>query len=162
MKAGTEFKTHKNWMGALRLLLVIFAFCLPAMAALGGDLNSVQDDAAHMKATVKIQQKEAYAVHEIADQNKTVVREYVSPDGRVFGVAWQGLFMPDLHQLLGSYLQQYSAAVEQEHAKGPGRRPLSIHQPGLVVETSGRMRAYYGRAYVPDMVPQGVKAEEVR
>jgi len=160
MKAGTKFRTHKHCMG---VLLMISAFCLPAMAALGGDLNSVQDDTAHMKATVKIQQKEAYAVHEITTKNNaTVVREYVSPDGRVFGVAWQGLFMPDLHQLLGGYLQQYSAAVQEEHAKAPGRHPLMIHQPGLVVETSGRMRAYYGRAYVPDMVPQGVKPEEVR
>jgi len=149
-------------MGVLRLLLMISAFCLPAMAALGGDLNSVQDDTAHMKATVKIQQKQAYAIHEIADKNRTVVREYVSPDGRVFGVAWQGLFMPDLSQLFGSYLQQYSAAAAEQHAKTPGRHPLMIHQPGLVVESSGRIRAYYGRAYVPDLLPQGVAAEEVR
>jgi hypothetical protein len=162
MRVGRNFRIYERGQGVLRLLLVVSAFCLPAMAALGGDLNSVQDDAAHMKATVKIQQKQAYAIHEMADKNKTVVREYVSPDGRVFAVAWQGLFMPNLNQILGSYLQQYSAAVEQEHAQAPGRHPLMIHQPGLVVESSGRIRAYYGRAYVPDMLPQGVQPEEVR
>jgi len=162
MKAQTGVRTHKACVGALRLLLITSLFCLPAMAALGGDLNSVQDDATQMKATVKIQHKQAYAIHQIADKNKTVVREFVSPDGRVFGVAWQGPFLPSLSQILGSYLQQYHDAVEQEHAKGPGRHPLMIHQSGLVVETSGHMRAYYGRAYVPDLLPQGVAAEEVR
>lgn len=162
MRAGTKLRTYHNCLGALCLLLLISDLCLPAMAALGGDLDSVQDDAVHMKAKVKIEQKTAYAIHEMTNANHVTVREYVSADGRVFGVAWQGPFMPDLHQLLGSYLPQYSAAVEQEHAKGPGRRPLNINRPGLVVATSGHMRAYYGRAYVPDMVPEGVKAEEVR
>ena len=163
MKVETADRTHKHCVGALRLFLVVSWFCLPALAALGGDLNSVRGDATHMKATVKIQQKQAYAIHQITTQNKaTTVREFVSPDGRVFGVAWQGLFMPDLSQLLGTYLQQYSAAVAEEHAKTPGRHPLMIHQPGLVVESSRRVRAYYGRAYVPDLLPQGVAAEEVR
>jgi hypothetical protein len=132
------------------------------MAALGGDLNSVQDDATQMKAAVKVQHKPAYAIHEITDKSKTVVREYVSPGGRVFGVAWQGPFMPSLSQILGSYMQQYAAGLEKEHAKGPGRRPLMINQPDFVMETSGHMRAYYGRAYVPDLLPQGVQPEEVR
>jgi len=162
MKVEIGVRTHKHCASALRLLLIVSLSCLPAMAALGGDLNSVQDDATQMKAAVKVQQKPAYAVHEITDKSKTVVREYVSPDGRVFGVAWQGLFMPNLTQILGTYLQQYHDAVEQEHAKVPGRHSLMINQPGLVVESSRRIRAYYGRAYVPDLLPQGVQPEEVR
>ena len=162
MKDEARVKTHKACVGALRLLLVVFLSCLPAMAALGGDLNSVHDDAAHMKATVKIQHKQTYAIHQITDKSKTVVREYVSPDGRVFGVAWQGPYLPDLNRILGNYMQQYITAAQEEHSKAPGRHPLMIHQPGLVVETSGRMRAYYGRAYAPDLLPQGVAAEEVR
>jgi len=163
MKTETGARAHKACVAALLLLLITSLLSLPAMAALGGDLNSVQDDATQMKAAVKIQQKQAYAIHQITTQNKaTTVREFVSPDGRVFGVAWQGLFMPNLSQLLGAYLQQYSAAAAEEHAKAPGRHPLMIHQPGLVVESSGRVRAYYGRAYVPDLLPQGVDPQEVR
>lgn len=162
MKVEIGVRTHKYCIGALRLLLIVSLSCLPALAALGGDLNSVQDDATQMKATVKVQHKPAYAIHQIADKNKTVVREYVSPDGRVFGVAWQGPFLPSMAQILGSYLQQYHDAVEKEHAKGPGRRPLMINEPGLVVGTSGHMGAYYGRAYVPDLLPQGVDPKEVR
>ena len=162
MKVEIGVRPSEHCVSAMCLLLLVSCFCLPAMAALGGDLNSVQDDATQMKATVKVQHKPAYDIHEITDKSKTVVREFVSPDGRVFGVAWQGPFLPSLSQILGSYLQQYHDAVEQEHAKGPGRHPLMIHQSGLVVETSGHMRAYYGRAYVPDLLPQGVAAEEVR
>jgi len=161
MKALMRSGTHKHWMIAAGIF-VLMAFCLPAVAALGGDLASVQADTAHMKGAVKIQQLEAYSVHEITDAHRTVVREYVSADGKVFGVAWQGPFLPDMKQILGSYLQQFSAGVEEHHVKNVGRRPLSIHQPGLVVETSGHVRAYYGRAFVPGLVPQGVDAGEVR
>jgi hypothetical protein len=135
---------------------------LPARAALGGNLNSVEQDKIQMKATVQVRQSDAYAVHEIKAPHGTVVREYVSPAGTVFGVAWQGPFMPDLHQVLGSYLPQYSAAVQEEHAKRPGRHPLNINQAGLVIETSGHMRAYYGRVFVPELVPQAVNAGEIR
>ena len=162
MKTETGARAHKACVAALLLLLITSLLSLPAMAALGGDLNSVQDDATQMKAAVKIQQKQAYAIHEIADKNKTTVREFVSPDGRVFGVAWQGPFLPSLNQILGGYMQQYITAVQEEHPKVHGRHPLMIHQPGLVVETSGRMRAYYGRAYAPDLLPQGVDPQEVR
>jgi hypothetical protein len=30
------------------------------------------------------------------------------------------------------------------------------------VELDGHMRAYNGRAYVPDLLPAGVRAEEIR
>ena len=162
MKALVKFRNHSSWVVMLGASLVLSAFSLPALAALGGDLNSVQQDKAHMKASLQVKQMDAYAVHEIKDTHGMVVREYVSPTGKVFGVAWQGPFMPDLHQVLGSYLQQFSAAVQADHAKRPGRHPLNINQPGLVVETSGHMRAYYGRAYLPEMVPQAVNAGEIR
>jgi len=37
-----------------------------------------------------------------------------------------------------------------------------IQEPGLVVQTGGHMRAYFGRAYVPELVPQGVTIEEIQ
>jgi Protein of unknown function (DUF2844) len=162
MKAFVKFRNHSSWVLMLGAVLTLSMWSLPALAALGGDLNSVQEDKAQMRATVEVKQMDAYAIHEIKDAHGLQVREYVSATGKVFGVAWQGPFMPDLHQLLGSYLPQYSAAVKEEHTQHPGRRPLNIRQPGLVVETSGHMRAYYGRVYVPEMVPSAVNAGEIR
>ncbi len=162
MQASIKFRNHASCIILLGIGLMFSVTSLPARAALGGNLNSVEQDKIQMKATVQVRQSDAYAVHEIKAPHGTVVREYVSPAGTVFGVAWQGPFMPDLHQVLGSYLPQYSAAVQEEHAKRPGRHPLNINQPGLVIETSGHMRAYYGRVYVPELVPQSVNAGEIR
>ena len=162
MQALVKLRNHLSCVVLGGAALIFAVFSLPAQAALGGNLNSVQQDTIQMKATVQVKQSDAFAVHEIKAPHGTVVREYVSPAGKVFGVAWQGPFMPDLHQLLGTYLPLYSAALQQDHAKRPGRHPLNIHQAGLVVETSGHMRAYYGRVYVPGMVPQAVNAGEIR
>ena len=146
-------------MGAL---LVVLLLPFPASAVLGGDVSSVQTDMAHMKGSVRLTQTGPYTIHEIQTPTGTTVREYVSGQGTVFGVAWQGPFIPDLQQLLGTYFQQYSAGVQAHKAKYVGRRPLSIQQPGLVVQTGGHMRAYFGRAYVPELVPQGVTIEEIQ
>jgi hypothetical protein len=43
-----------------------------------------------------------------------------------------------------------------------GRRPLVIEQPGLVVQIGGHPRAFAGRAYVPEMLPTGVRTEDVQ
>jgi hypothetical protein len=37
-----------------------------------------------------------------------------------------------------------------------------IEQQGLVVQSGGRMRAFVGKAYVPQAVPQGVALDEIR
>lgn len=143
------------------IVLIMLGFCLPAVAALGGDVSSVEADRAQMKASIKVTQAEAYSVQEMQAPGGTVIKEYVSPAGRVFAVAWHGPFFPDMQQILGSYFQPYSAAL-QAQPKHYGRRPLNIQQPGLVVQAGGHMRAYWGRAYVPEMLPQGMNADEVK
>jgi hypothetical protein len=144
---------------AISLLMLTFSF--PALAALGGDASSVENDKVHMNATEKVTQAEAYNVHAIQSPQGTVVKEFVSPSGRVFAVSWHGPFVPEMQQILGAYFQQYSTAL-QEQPKRYGRRPLNIQEPGLVVQAAGHMRDYFGRAYVPEMLPQGVKTDEIK
>jgi uncharacterized protein DUF2844 len=149
---------------AFPVKLLLFAFALVplrAHAALGGTSASVQDDVASMKASLQVREANGYAVHEIQATTGTSIREYVSPAGTVFGVAWQGPFIPDLHQLLGAYFDQYSAAVKAQKSTYIGRRPLNIESPGLVIQTNGHMRGYAGRVYVPTLVPAGTKLEEL-
>ncbi|MGC2638032.1 MAG: DUF2844 domain-containing protein [Acidobacteriaceae bacterium] len=147
-------------MGAA--LAIVAGFCLPALAELGGTVNSVEADRVHMNASVRVTSANAYDVHEIAAPSGTVVDEYVSPAGKVFAVTWHGQFMPDLQQILGpAYFQQYASALAARE-KHFGHRPLNIQQPGLVVQTGGHMRDYFGRAYVPSMLPEGVKADDIR
>ena len=158
-------RIHQRVHHALRVgaaLAVAAAISFPALAELGGSVSSVEADRAHMNATVRVNSANAYDVHEIASPSGTVVDEYVSPAGKVFAVTWKGQFMPDLQQVLGpTYFQQYSSALQAQQ-KHYGHRPLNIQLPDLVVQTSGHMRHYFGRAYVPSMMPEGVKADEIR
>ncbi|MGB0080450.1 MAG: DUF2844 domain-containing protein, partial [Terracidiphilus sp.] len=129
---------------------MLLGFSLPASASLGGNISSVETDRAQMRANVQVTQHDSYEVHEIAIPGGTVVDEYVSAEGTVFAVSWHGQFPPPMQQILGTYFQQYSAALQTQSSSQPkmyGHRPLHIQQPGLVVETSGHMRAHAGRAY---------------
>ena len=144
------------------IALLILALPLPALAALGGDVASVHEDQAQMKGTLKSTQVASYALHEIKSAAGTVVREYVSPDGQVFGVAWQGPAIPNLQQILGSYFQTFSDAAQAQRAAHRGRGALYIQQPGLVVESTGHARTFSGKAYDPGKLPQGVTANDIR
>jgi hypothetical protein len=147
------------WAATLSFALIFptFGWC-----ALGDTVFSVEADRAKMKGAVRVQQVNGIAVHEISDVHGTQVREFVSPAGSVFAVAWHGQFIPDLQQVLGKYFEQYSEAVRAQKASYVGRRPLNIQLPGLVVQMTGHMRAYSGRAYVPAMVPAGVTLDSIR
>jgi Protein of unknown function (DUF2844) len=130
--------------------------------ALGGDVTSVEADRAKMEATMQTTSRQLYTVHEMHTANNVTVREFVSPAGKVFGVAWEGASRPDMKQLLGAYFDQYTQAVQKQKAKRVGRGPLLIEQPGFVLQMSGHMRALAGRAYLPPLVPAGVRIEELR
>jgi|SRR5450432_740187 len=164
MKLETPRETCRTtgWPLKATVVLVILAFSLPSFAELGGYADSVEVDRAKMKASIKVTQSKAYAVHEITTANKILVREYVAADGRVFGVAWQGPFLPDLSQIFGSFYNQYSDAVKAEKRTYAGHRPVDIRQPRLVVQGGGHMLGHFGRAYVPDMLPEGVSTDAIR
>ena len=137
---------------------VAWGTAFAAHAALGGAEATVQADSQQMNATQRVLRPGPYTVHEMQAPSGTVVRQYVSPQGIVFGVAWQGPTMPDLRQLLGPYFERYVDAVAQRKARGP----VFIEQPGFVVHSGGHMRGFAGRAYIPDAFPDGVSAESVK
>jgi hypothetical protein len=141
------------------LIVLLPALCLGVMlpgiaaAALGEQESSVQEDAARVQGSIKIQERALYRMHEIKTPSGTVVREFVSSAGAVFAVAWTGPVMPNLRQTLGKYFDPYVAAVQRKNAN---HRRVEVHQDDLVVEAGGHMRAYSGRAYLPQAVPSGV------
>lgn len=137
---------------------VFLSLTLPAFAALGGDATSVTNDQLKMQATLHSTQQQNYTMHELTTPAGKI-REYVTPEGKVFGVAWKGQTVPDFPQLLGTYFQQFIQAGKN-HRRGGG--PLVIEQPGLVLYSAGHMRAYLGKAYVPDMLPEGVTADAIK
>ena len=151
---------------ATRVLLaaLLLALPLPAMAVLGDNAASVLTDQARMKGTLRSVDNGTYVMHEITSATGTVVREFVSPAGVVFGVAWEGQFPPDLQQLLGPYYQQAQRAEQAATPKQQPRRrgaPVVIESPGLVLYETGHMRSFHGQAYIPQLVPQGVQVSEI-
>jgi hypothetical protein len=133
------------------------ALATPVFASLGGDATSVQADLARVKGSLRTTATTSYTVHEISTSFGTVVREYLSPSGKVFAVSWHGPVIPDLRQVLGSYYGQYEQAASAPHADG--HRHLNIEQPGLIVQSSGRMRSFYGRAWAPNLLPQNFSVD---
>jgi hypothetical protein len=145
--------------GALALALLLQSASLPVFAALGADVSTVASDGEKMQGMVRISAAQAYSVHEIETPAGTRVREYVSAAGKVFAVAWQGPKMPDLQQTLGVYFKQFS---EAPRTRPSDHKHFAIALPGLVMQSSARMRAYSGRAYVPQLVPQNVSVTDIK
>jgi hypothetical protein len=139
--------------------LALVALPFSASATLGEQATSTEVDRASMKASLRMLPAAKYTVHEIQTPYGTAVREYVSPAGIVFAVAWQGPLMPDLRQALGIYFDRYTGAARSNPAD---HRHLAVREPDLVVQSNGRMRAFSGRAYLPQLLPQGVTVEEIR
>jgi hypothetical protein len=144
---------------------MLLGFSVPALASLGGNAGSIQADTAHMNANMTRTAGDTYETHQLQSPTGTVVTEYLSSSGTVFAVTWHGPFMPDMQQILGSYFQQYSAALSSQASSQPrryGRHPLDIRQPGIVVQTGGHMRAHSGRVYIPALTPEGVSPEQLQ
>jgi Protein of unknown function (DUF2844) len=150
------------WLRYALLASLQFALIPCTFGALGGTSDSVRADQSRMMATIHSTDTRNYTIHEMTTPTGVVVREYVSSAGQVFGVAWQGPFMPDMRQILGSYFHQFSRAVKAKRESRPNRSLLLIREPGIVVESNGHMRAYSGRAYDPRLLPEGVHEHEVR
>jgi hypothetical protein len=148
----------------------IFSLCLPvaflagaprAEAVLGETAQSIENDQKVLSGQRhSASVRNGYTVHEI-DSGSTVVREYISPSGIVFAVAWNGLTHPDLTQLLGSYAGEYQEAFKRTAPKH-GQRRIQIKTNRIVVEKWGHMRNLQGRAYVQELIPAGVNIEKIR
>lgn len=135
-----------------------FTLLNTAHAALGEYEASVQADAQAVQGTIKMQDRGSYRMHEILMPSGTQIHEFVNSAGQVFAVTWQGPTMPNLRQTLGKYFDAYVAAERSPHAV---RRHIGIHRDDLVVESAGHMRAFSGRAYLPQAVPEGVNVGDL-
>ncbi len=146
-----------RWLAAG--VLASQAVIVPAWATLGEDASSVESDRVRMKAELRTTAIAGYTVHEITAPSGTIVREYISGAGKVFAVSWQGPVLPDFRQTLGRYFADYNSEASSPRA---GRRHLTIQKGDLVVRSSGHMRAFYGNAYVPSLLPPNFSVDEIQ
>lgn len=103
----------------------------------------------------------AYTVHEMQLETGTVVREFVGTSGQVFALTWRGPVLPDLSQWLGGYFGAFRLETDQQRLAGRRGAPINLVQSDLVVRSNGRMRNFFGHAYVPALVPSAVNINEV-
>jgi hypothetical protein len=147
------------------LLCLGFVFTLifiqQTEAALGKAADSLASDK-KVLMTVKSTKKTSstHAVYELQSRTKNI-REYVSPSGVVFGIAWDGISHPDLTPLLGNYASEHKKAAAN-FRRQHGLRHAVIKSNNIVVEKWGHMRHVRGRAYVPALIPEGVSVDEIK
>jgi Protein of unknown function (DUF2844) len=145
----------------LSVLLVLVLGSAPVWAGLGQPEASVTSDQLHMKSEHRVQDFQAYKVHELANTEGAVVREYVSSDGTVFGVTWQGRSTPDMNQLLGIYANNLQTAT-RDQTQIRQRRGITIRMNDFVYTNFCRMGTCSGSAYVPKLLPSNVSTEVMR
>jgi Protein of unknown function (DUF2844) len=151
-------KVGPSWRAALAAAAVAAAG--PASAGLGERAEAIAGDRRALQAEPGgAVAHEGYTVERMASPGHAV-REFVSPAGVVFGVAWDGISHPDLSRLLASYEAEYRRAAAKPSPMG--RRRRRVGNDHVVVETWGHMRSLHGRAYVPALVPPGVTIDAIR
>ncbi|MEX3669062.1 DUF2844 domain-containing protein [Paraburkholderia phenoliruptrix] len=100
----------------------------------------------------------AYSVRQTVDANGVTIREYLLPANVVFAVSWDGPVRPDMRALLGSYFTNYVAAG-QNGVRGSG--PLIEGNDDFRIESAGRLGRFFGMAWVPRLVPAGVRPRDL-
>jgi hypothetical protein len=144
---------------SLAVLVMLFLGTVPAGAALGEYESSVSLDQQVLRGEIRQVVGQGFRLHQITSPNGAVIREYVSPEGKVFGISWQAPSMPNLRQLLGSYAAEVEQAAQSKARRGG---PLIVRSNDLVFVSGGHMRFFRGRAYLPGLLPKNVSAEVVR
>jgi Protein of unknown function (DUF2844) len=128
-----------------------------AVAGLGGDAASVEADRVRLKGAVRVTPEANFTVHEITT-GKMQIHEYLSSGGKVFAVSWRGPGIPDLKQMLGEYYGQFAQAASAPHYN---RHHLNVETPQVVVQSSGHTRSFFGRAWVPALLPQNFSVDQI-
>ena len=143
------------------LMLAICSITQQAQATLGESVDSIMPNKRSLSAVRRAEKASLkYTVYE-SQYDTITIREYASSSGIVFGIAWIGLTHPDLTPLLGSYASEHKKALSQVRRQH-GSKHVKVKSENVVVEKWGHMRKLQGRAYVPDLIPEGVNIDEIK
>lgn len=150
-RTGTPFIDQIHAVLALVALLASFG---QASAALG----DVRAPAAAQRSALNV---DSFNTREVALETGTVVVEYIDSGGRVFAISWAGPVLPPLDQWLGEYFARFSEVVALGRQASNLGTPLGVSTDKLVAQSRGRMGHFNGHAYVPALVPAGLRMQDV-
>ncbi|MFM0671762.1 DUF2844 domain-containing protein [Paraburkholderia sediminicola] len=101
----------------------------------------------------------AYSMRQSVDANGVTIREYVLPENVVFAVKWSGPIRPDMTTLLGSYFPNF---VNAGQSRATGTGPLIDGNDDFRIESAGRMGRFSGTAWLPRLMPAGVRPGDLK
>jgi len=130
-----------------------------ARAALGGDTASITRLQGRLGARAQVHQRAQFAIHELDLPTGSKVREFVGKSGKVFAVSWSGGWRPNLRDLMGEHYDRFIAGTRGRRAT---RGIVRIELPGMVVVMGGRLRNFFGRVVLTDLMPAGLSQEDLR
>ena len=146
-----------SFLSHLFLAALFACYALTAHATLGVSVGSQAQKIREQSSVVVAQP--TLNVFETTLASGTVVREFTDSTGVVVAVAWNGPTLPDLQALLG---QHFDAFVNRPASANSSHRHAVLNTADLVVESHGQMRAFYGRAYLPKLLPSGASLEQIK
>ncbi len=150
-------------LSAIAVVLSILVAVPDLRATLGEPVSSIESDRRVLAATKKAAPvtRDGYTVHEF-QYGMTTVREYVGSSGIVFAIAWDGFTHPDLSEMLGKYADEYAQA-RADMPRGRGKQASrTVESARVTVQTWGHMRSLHGRAWAPELLPEGVSTDDIK
>jgi hypothetical protein len=135
---------------------------LASYAALGGAPGMGAASQSLLRSAVSLDTPAAatpYTMRATYGAGGVTIHEYVLPSNVVFAVTWQGPVRPDMSALLGSYFPNFTNAAA-ERARGVG--PMIEHNGDFHIESAGRAGRFFGKAYLPRLVPDTVRVEQLQ
>ena len=158
MTAQRQGMTKKLGCGLIGFGFLLLSF--QGHAALGGNRESVvTDHKALGTQNIVVSQESLYQVHELQHPSGATVREYVSPQGKVFAVNWEGNVAPNLQQILGQHYPVFLKAISTPHS---GHHMVQVKEGNLVVTHIQYLRQFSGSAFDTSLVPAGVDATQLK
>jgi hypothetical protein len=150
------YDPHTTWEGLVKSLLALLAaafFSCGSWAALGGPPAKLQAHAVKEASSRVSTATGSYTVMQKQLDSGTTVRQYLDGAGTVFAVSWSGPFLPDLKEILGVHFDAMVAQASKR--RNDQRSRLALRRPDVVIDSTGRMGAFEGRAWLPAKVPAG-------
>ena len=151
-------------MRAIILSSVLLLSAGSAHAVLGEKISSKQMAAkaqTSAKATARSANGSWSSISEVLDGSN--VKEFMDSNDVIFAVTWSGAVAPDLSALFGTYFQEYTDAKKSLRAtRAMNRQGISLQTSKLRVDQGGHGHSVHGRAWIPDLMPAGVKPEDLQ
>ena len=159
VKTSTAYHIHTVVKTSLPVLLFMLLLVSNALASLGDSV--IVDHGKHRvcRDTMGTKSCSCYTIIQTYRNQDSLVKEYVNDAGLVFGVTWQARRVPNMKTLLGRYFPEFQIATQ---ARGHKPGPLNLKTKNLIVESAGHMRAFHGRAYLPDLLPMHISPADLQ